>query len=51
MNKELNFTGKWVVVGGSYAGGLSAFFRTRYPDLVVGAWASSAVINPYSDFP
>ena len=47
---DLNFTGDWVIVGGSYAGGVSAWFRTRYPDLVVGSWASSAVINPILNF-
>ncbi|CAG9333894.1 unnamed protein product [Blepharisma stoltei] len=41
---------KWVVIGGSYAGALSAWFRTRYPNLATAAWASSAVVRPILDF-
>ena len=33
-----------MVVGGSYPGALSAWFRSRYPHLAVGSWASSAVV-------
>ena len=35
----------WIVCGGSYAGALSAWFRSLYPGLVNMAWASSAVIE------
>jgi len=41
---------KWIVVGGSYAGALSAWFRLKYPHLVVGSWASSPVINAILEF-
>lgn len=41
---------KWLAIGGSYPGALAAFFRTKNPDLVVGAWASSAVVKPILDF-
>jgi hypothetical protein len=41
---------KWLIMGGSYPGALAAFFRTKNPDLVVGAWASSAVVKPILDF-
>ena len=33
-----------VVVGGSYPGALSAWFRARYPHLTIASWASSAVV-------
>jgi len=35
----------WVIAGGSYAGGLVAWFRYKYPHLVIASIASSAVIN------
>ena len=40
----------WVTAGGSYPGALSAWFRSKYPHLTVGAWASSAVVNAILDF-
>jgi hypothetical protein len=41
--EELGLNGKWIVMGGSYAGSLAAYYRTRHPDLVVGALASSRI--------
>lgn len=35
---------KWITVGGSYPGALSAWFRSKFPHLTVGAIASSGVV-------
>lgn len=41
---------KVVVVGGSYPGALSAWFKEKYPHLSIASWASSAVVYPMADF-
>jgi pimeloyl-ACP methyl ester carboxylesterase len=41
---------KWLVVGGSYSGALSAWMRQTYPDLVSASWSSSGVVHPTFDF-
>ena len=38
-----------LVIGGSYPGALSAWFRNRYPHLAVGSWSSSGVVQPILD--
>jgi len=37
------------VIGGSYPGALSAWFRYKYPDNATASWAASAVVQPYED--
>ena len=41
---------KWVIIGGSYAGAMSAWFRFKYPHLVAGSISSSGVVNAIDDF-
>lgn len=40
---------KTIVIGGSYPGALSAWFRYTYPDIAIAAWAASAVVQPWED--
>lgn len=40
--EKQGFTGKWITLGGSYSGTLSAIYRQLHPELVVGALAASA---------
>ena len=40
----------WIIAGGSYPGAFVAWFKSKYPDHVVGAWSSSGVIHPIMDF-
>ena len=43
-------TTPWITVGGSYAGAMSAWFRSKYPHLTVGAIGSSGVVLAVEDF-
>jgi len=42
ISTQQGWTGKWISVGGSYSGTLSAIYRQQHPELVSGALASSA---------
>lgn len=41
---------KWLLVGGSYPGLLSAYTRKEFPDLFAGAISSSGVVKAIQDF-
>eukprot|EP01130_Rhizamoeba_saxonica_P013485 TRINITY_DN5759_c0_g1_i1.p1 TRINITY_DN5759_c0_g1~~TRINITY_DN5759_c0_g1_i1.p1 ORF type:complete len:463 (-),score=67.25 TRINITY_DN5759_c0_g1_i1:26-1414(-) len=45
-----NHMGPIIVVGGSYSGGLSSWFRQAYPDHTCAALSSSGVVNAIYDF-
>ncbi len=48
--KEGKLTGPWIVIGGSYPGSLSAYYREKFPTLVVGSLASSAPVMAKYNF-
>ncbi|CAL9044719.1 probable serine protease EDA2 [Musa acuminata AAA Group] len=41
---------RWFVIGGSYSGGLAAYFRLKFPHLTCGAYASSAALIAIYNF-
>jgi pimeloyl-ACP methyl ester carboxylesterase len=49
-NLSADHQNQWVALGGSYPGALSAWFRIKYPHLVVGAISSSGVVNAILNF-
>lgn len=50
MNAQFNAKRKWVIIGGSYPGALSAWFKSKYSTHVEIAWSSSGVINAIRDY-
>ena len=50
MQGAWGLSGKWLVIGGSYPGGLSSWFRQKYPHLAAASWSSSGVVNAVYNF-
>jgi pimeloyl-ACP methyl ester carboxylesterase len=50
QNGKTELDNKWIVMGGSYAGALSAWFRLKFPHLAIGAVSSSGVVDVVNDF-
>lgn len=49
-NPHMNATGGVILVGGSYAGAMTTWFRQKYPHIANGGWASSAPLLAKLDF-
>jgi hypothetical protein len=41
---------QFVIIGGSYPGAMSAWFKHAYPTHVVASWSSSGVIDAIEDY-
>jgi hypothetical protein len=41
---------RWISVGGSYPGAMSAWFRYKYPHIAFAALSSSGVVNAIADY-
>ena len=50
MKSSWQLTGKVIVIGGSYPGALSSWFRQKYPDVADISWSSSGVVNAVYNF-
>jgi len=50
QKKNASSDNQYVVIGGSYPGALSAWFKHAYPNHAVAAWSSSGVINAIQNF-
>ncbi|GMS93611.1 hypothetical protein PENTCL1PPCAC_15786, partial [Pristionchus entomophagus] len=50
INAQKGGDQKWIVVGGSYAGALSAWSRLKHPELISGSIASSGPVLAQLDF-
>jgi pimeloyl-ACP methyl ester carboxylesterase len=50
LKKTRGLTGKLIVLGGSYSANLASDFRLEYPNLAIGALASSGPVHAVANF-
>jgi len=50
MKKQPGLQGRWLSVGGSYAGALSAYLRLKHPELIEASLASSGPVESRIEF-
>jgi hypothetical protein len=41
---------RWISIGGSYPGAMSAWYRLKFPHIVMGGYSSSGVVEARNDF-
>lgn len=50
LQRQMNLSGPWILVGGSYAGNLAAYARSQFPEEFFASLASSAPVMAKQSF-
>lgn len=50
LTNDGHYDNQFVIIGGSYPGAMSAWFKEKFDNLVVASWSSSGVIHAIEDY-